>query len=146
MDRIYFVDKQHELNFKRVLLKWNVGKRDTEYQTACYILSLPMIFEKVEEDITSYEYPTSWIWQYLEWNNEYNEEWDRYDKHPDYEKWMAKKPFDLTGAMVQLGKFSLNMWNSYKDFNLMDCIGALDTNNYNVVKCAMDMRMGAFRE
>jgi hypothetical protein len=46
--------------------------------------------------------------------------------------------------MVQLGKFTLNMWNSYDHFNLMDCIGSLDENNYNVLKCAIDMRLGKF--
>jgi hypothetical protein len=137
MSEIYFVNDHHQLNFKRVLLKWNVGKQDREYQTACYILAVPMIFEKVEPYIGLFENPVDWIWQW-EWKNTLS-------KLPEYqEEEPADLPYDLTGSMVQLGKFALNMWNGYEHFNLMDSIASLDSENYNVLKCAMDMRLGLF--
>lgn len=137
MDAIYFVDDQHKLNFKRVLLRWPMAKDNMEYMTACYILALPMIFEKVEEYIGTFEEPVDWIWRW---------EW-KYTllKTEEYKEYRNKKtpdiPYDLTNSAVQLGKFSLNMWNGYEHFNLMDCIARLDEENYKVTKCAIDMRM-----
>jgi hypothetical protein len=141
MNEIYFVDDQHQLNFKRVLLKWNVGKSNLEYQIACYILAVPMIFEKVEKHIGLFEYPISWIWAW-EWKYTLSK-LDEYKD--DLEGEEEEIPYDLTGSMVQLGKFTLNMWNSYEQFNLMNCIASLDEDNYKVLKCAMDMRMGKFK-
>ena len=62
MNSIFFIDEQHSINFKKVLLRWNVGKTNMEYQTACYILAVPMIFEKVEKYIGSFKSPIDWIW------------------------------------------------------------------------------------
>jgi hypothetical protein len=139
MNEIYFVDDQHQINFKRVLLKWNAGKNNLEYQTACYILAVPMIFEKVEQYIGLFENPVDWIWRW-EWKYTLS----KLDKFKDEPEEEIEIPYDLTGSMVQLGKFALNMWNSYEHFNLMDCIASLDGENYTALKCAMDMRMRKF--
>lgn len=151
MKSIYFVDNEHELNFKRVQMKWAGFKDNTEYLSACYILAVPMIFNKIESSVNNYRYPTDWIWNYLSWQEEYKKDWERYDRygdklHPEYEAWIDRKPMDLSNSMVQLGKFSLNLWNSYDDFNLMDCLGGLDEKNYNVLKCAIAIRMGEFMD
>lgn len=139
--KIYFVDDQHKRNFETVLAIWRVSKGNTEYMTACYILAVPMIFEKVENLIDDFKNPIDWIWR---WEYKYN-----LSKLPEYqdddeEEEIPEIPYDLTGSMIQLGKFSLNMWNSYEYFNLMNCLGRLDEENYQVLKCAMDMRLGIF--
>ena len=121
MNSIFFIDEQHSINFKKVLLRWNVGKTNMEYQTACYILAIPMIFEKVEKYIGSFESPIDWIWF---WEFKYT-----LSKLPEYQgdlEDMQDVPYDLSGSMVQLGKFALNMWNGYKHFNLCDCMNSLD--------------------
>ncbi|PEA53855.1 hypothetical protein CON64_16650 [Bacillus pseudomycoides] len=83
------------------------------------------------------EEPVDWIWR---WEWRYTllqlEEYKEYKNEESFEI-----PYDLTNSIVQLGKFSLNMWNSYEHFNLMDCIARLDEKNYKVLKCAIDMRM-----
>jgi hypothetical protein len=149
---IYFVNEQHEKNYARTLRRWPLATKDTEYQAACYILSVPMIYHKVEHLINVFEKPVDWIWRYLKWDEEYNEDWETYRKyrdddklHPDYEAWIDRKPFDLTGSMINLGRFSLNLWNSSNESNLMNCIGSLDNHHFNVLKCAIDMRMGKYR-
>lgn len=138
---IYFVDDEHERNFEKVLSRWPAGKRNVEYMPACYILAVPMIFEKVESLINDFENPTDWIWRW-EWRYTMSKLPEYQDSDDDEE---TEIPYDLTGSMVQLGKFALNMWNGYEHFNLMDCISRLDEQNYEVVRCAMDMRMGAFK-
>ncbi|MEC0273101.1 DUF2538 family protein [Peribacillus frigoritolerans] len=113
-----FINKQHKVNFKETLLRWNISDNDTEQQTACYILSAPMIFQKVERYLGSFETPIDWIWF---WEYKYT-----LSKLPDYKDSGEPQdvPYDLTGSMVQLGKFSLNMWNGYKHFNLYDCMNS----------------------
>lgn len=148
MKKIYFVDHQHELNFNSLLMNFPVAIRDIEYKTACYILSVPMIFEKVEAYIDEFESPVDWIWRYLEWEKEFNEDWRRgYDDelHPEHDAWIERRPYDLTGSMKQLGKLSLNLWTSYEDFNLMKCLSSLDSDNVNVFRCAIDLRLGLIR-
>jgi hypothetical protein len=152
MNNIYFVNEQHEQNYRMTLRSWPYALKDTEYQSACYILSVPMIFHKVEHLINDFEKPVDWIWRYLKWSEQHKEEWARYSKrhgyekdHPDYEMWIANKPFDLSGSMVALGKFSLNLWNDSNESNLMRCLGVLDANNFNVLMCAIYMRMGKYK-
>lgn len=138
MTPIYFIDKDHEINFKRLLLKWSEAKENVEYATACYILALPIIFEKVENYIGKFPSPVSWIYLYEE---KYTlSKLEEYQEDEDFTQ-TDEIPYDLTNSMVQLGKFALNMWNGYPHFNLMDCIASLDNKNYEVVKCAMDMRL-----
>lgn len=134
-ESVFFIDKQHKVNFKEALLRWNASENDTEQRTACYILSVPMIFQKVEKYLGSFETPIDWIWF---WEYKYT-----LSKLPDNKDSGEPQdvPYDLTGSMVQLGKFSLNMWNGYKHFNLYDCMNSLDEKHYKVLKCAMDMRI-----
>lgn len=149
MEGVYFIDEEHQQNFERLLFKWKQAKSNMEYMTACYILAVPMIFKKIERKIESYTSPVKWVYEYLEWHEEYNEDWEKYSNaielHPDHDAWIDRKPFDLTGSMVHLGKLSLNLWNSYDDFNLMECMASLDDKNFKVLKCAIDIRMGLFK-
>ncbi len=71
MNGIYFVSEQHEKNFKETLIKWPYAEGDAEYKSACYILSVPMIYEKVEKLIPTYKQPVDWIWK---WEVAYNAE------------------------------------------------------------------------
>ncbi|WP_374723588.1 DUF2538 family protein [Calidifontibacillus erzurumensis] len=139
MEKIYFVNEQHELNLKRILLKWNVAKNNPEYAAACYIMAVPMIFEKIEPYIGFSETPVDWI---LRW--EWKHTLSKLPEHQDDEdqEELERIPYDLTGSMVQLGKLALNLWNGYEHFNLMNCLSRLDEDNYNVLKCAIDIRMG----
>lgn len=134
MRNIYFVSEQHEKNFKETLLKWPNASTNDEYKSACYILSVPVIYEKVEELVQEFQYPVDWIWKWeIAYNSDLRESLDITEKRaPGY---------DLTGSMVSLGRLALNLWNSYEHFNLMHCISRVDEDNYNVALCAIDIRM-----
>ena len=134
MNEIYFVSEKHERNFKETLIKWPVARSDAEYSSTCYILSVPMIYEKVEHLIADFEKPVDWIWR---WETAYN---------PELRESLGitqklNVDYDLTGSMVSMGKLALHLWNNYQYFNLLNCISSVDAENYNVVKCAIDIRM-----
>lgn len=151
MEKIYFVDDQHELNYRTVFMIWGDVSRNLEYMTACYILSTPLVFEKVESHMDDFETPVDWILRYLEWVEQYNRSWETYEGesddalHPEHDAWIERKPYNLTSSMTQLGKLALNLWTSYDDFNLMQCLSSLDDKNIHVARCAIDMRVGLIR-
>lgn len=134
MSGIYFINEQHERNFKETLIKWSMAKSDAEYRSACYILSVPMIYEKVESLIPAFEKPVDWIWQ---WETAYSSELRESLEITE----MLNVGYDLTSSMIGLGKLALNLWNSYPHFNFLNCISSLDAENYNVMICAIDIRM-----
>lgn len=138
-DGIYFIDDQHEQNFQKVLERWPSGQKNTEYRAACYILSVPMLFDKVGHMLNDFQNPTDWIWRW-EWKYTVSKQYDELD---DEEREEAEReiPYDLTGSMVQMGRLALNMWNGYDNFNLMHCMASLDEENYKVLMCAMNIRM-----
>lgn len=134
---MYFIDHEHESNFQTVLMKWPNAKKNTEYLAPCYILAIPMIFEKVGNRLFEFQNPVDWIWRW-EWKYTLSKLTDKeLSEEEDFEI-----PYDLTSSMVQLGKFSLNMWNGYQHFNLMNCIGSLDQENYDALIQAIDIRKG----
>jgi hypothetical protein len=148
MDEIYFINEKHKVNFKKTLVRWNVARIDPEYMTACYIMSIPMIFDKVGQQIGEYEQPTDWILKYFDWREEYQEEWrndDEDQSSPEYEAWLERQPFDLTNSMIQLGRLALNLWNGYSEFNLLDCMNSLDDKHYLALICAINIRRGKIR-
>lgn len=134
MSEIYFISEQHERNFKETLIKWPTAKIDAEYRSTCYILSVPMIYEKVAFNIPTFENPVDWIWRWeTAYNNDLRKDLDITQK--------LSVDYDLTSSMVGLGKLALNLWNGYRYFNLLDSISSIDAENYNVLKCAIDIRM-----
>jgi hypothetical protein len=139
---IYFVDEHHAQNFETARLRWKVSSKNTEYMTACYIIAVPMIWEKIRKLLDDFDTPVDWIWRY-EWKHTLSK-LPEYQDDSENEEEETLVPYDLTGSMVHLGRFALNMWNSYEHFNLMNCIGSLDEENYNILRCAMEMRMGRF--
>lgn len=132
-DRTYFVDEQHKYNFQIVTEKWPQAQQSEEYRSACYIMATPIIFSKVSGKIDEFEDPVSWMWKYLDWKEE-----EPQDK--DHEAWYRRKPYDLSGSMLQLGKLALNNWNSYQEFNLMDCLSSLDDTHLQVALQAIKIR------
>lgn len=126
---MYFLDDQHKLNFKATKLRWSNAQSSPEYVAACYILAVPMIFEKVVNDIGHWKSPVGWIY---EWE-------DKYGTQPLDD---AEKPdFDLSSSMVQMGRLALNLWNGYEHFNLMNCLAVIDETKYEIVKTAINIRM-----
>ncbi len=117
---MYFVDDQHEVNYTITKLQWQDAKTDPEYAAACYILAVPIIFEKIVDELETHGSPVDWI---LDWEEE-------------------AAAYDLCGAAVELGKLALHLWNGCTQFHLLQCLQSLQGHHYDVVKTAMDVRMG----
>lgn len=136
-NQIYFVNSDHEKNFKEVLIKWPSGHTNSEYRAALYILAVPVIFNNVKYHLPTFKTPVDWIWR---WEMKSNRPTlDTYHDEEDEEE-EEDFPYDLTGSMIEMGRLALNLWNSYEHFNLMNCIARVDEKNYQVVKTAMDIR------
>ena len=93
---------------------------DAKYKTACYILSIPIIFNRVGKDLEYFETPIDWIYSYLEKGN--------------------PRGYELNEKIIQLGKLSLNLWDGYSNFNLVNCMAVLDDMYFEVFKKAIEMR------
>jgi len=141
MEKIYFLDEEHKKNFKRLQFKFPASFDDPEYRSACYISAVPMLFYKYEDYIDDMATPLDW---FIDWQKKnYQQEEDESDE--DYQERVEEAnyvDYDLTSSMQQLGKLGLNLWNGYDYFNLMDCLGALDSDNIKVLKTAIDIRLG----
>lgn len=121
---IEFINEDHQHNYAKIFARWPQVSSSTEYRAAGYILALPIIYDKVGSHLNELEYPTSWIYDYL---------------HPEDEN--EEKKYDLTGSMIQLGKLSLHLWNSYQDFHLLNCLAPLDDSSYKAAIRAINIRM-----
>ncbi|PLR89987.1 DUF2538 family protein [Bacillus sp. T33-2] len=142
-DCICFINEHHKLNFKQTLLKFPEAKTDPRQQTACYILAVPMIFKKVGKYLATFEYPVDWIWRW-EWKYTLSN-LEIFQSAPNQQEYW-EPDYELTSCMIQLGKFSLNMWNGYEHFNFMDFLSELDEKHYAVFMTAISMRRGKFSE
>lgn len=136
-----FISREHEKNFKELKLRFR--SNDVEYDTACYITAVPMIFDEVSNYILGEaESPVDWIYA---WEDgclpQYDDEFD----HEFEERKDEKLPFDLTGSMVELGRLALNLWNGYKKANLLDCINSVDEEHFQVILTAIKIRNGCYK-
>ncbi len=120
---MYFVNEHHAVNYKLTLIQWPSAASDLEYAAACYILAVPMIFEKIVDELDNHESPIDWI---LNWED----------------KSIEKPVYQLHISMIQLGRLALHLWNGCEPFNLLECLHSLQGHHYEVAKTAMDIRMG----
>lgn len=142
MENVFFVNEDHRENFEFMQQSFPISYGDTEYQSACYISSLPMLFNKFKNEIQDYDVPTDWI---IKWQMKYLKQDDNETDEEYEERTHIDVTFDLTSSMQHLGKLALNLFNGYEYFNLMDCLSSLDDNNVKVLKSAIDIRLGALK-
>lgn len=136
---MYFVDEQHEENYRKMEDLFPKALYSKEYQSACYISATPFIFRKIEDKVSHFSSPVRWIYN---WEDRYLPKQDDETDEEYEERMNIEVDYDLTSSMQQLGKLALNLWNGYEDFNLMDCLGSVDHENFLVVKQAIDIRTG----
>jgi len=142
MENVFFISDEHRDNFDFLQSVFPVALGDPEYQSACYISALPMIFNKFKGEINQYDTPLDWI---INWQMKHFEQGeDELDE--DYEeRTQVDVSYDLTSSMQQLGQLGLNLFNSYDYFNMMDCLNSLDDKNVKVFKAAIDIRLGILK-
>lgn len=117
---MYFVDDHHAVNYKLTQIQWGFARNDPEYAAACYLLAVPMVFEKIVFDLDEHDTPVDWMIQ-----------WEEDDS-----------AYDLCTGAVELGRLALHLWNGSGPFHLLQCLESLQGHHYDVVKTAMDVRMG----
>lgn len=140
MKNYYFIDTDHEWNYQRLVEKWPQARMHLEYDIPCYITAIPMIFDQIEDIIFTMESPVDWIWR---WELKYTlSSEDEYWIEKSKETLIPEPPYDLTGSMVQLGRFALEMWGGYKYFSLRDCINSLDEQHCLALSSAISMKIG----
>lgn len=142
LNELFFIDDEHKKNYERFKKRFPIMLKDKEYQSACYISSLPVLFSKFEDEIEEYQSPVDWIvnWQMKNLPKEDDESDEAYEERSSVEV-----DYDLTNSMQQLGCFALNLFNGYEYFNLMDCLNALDDKHVEVLKVAIDVRLGVYK-
>src|SRR5699024_10454183 len=131
MNQLTFVDEQHKANYQIYKETFPLSLKDVEYQTACYISALPVLFFKFKNEIQRYETPLEW---FINWQMKYLEQSDDETDEEYEERQQIHIDYDLTSSMQQLGALALNLFNGYDHFNLMDCIESLDDENVQVLK------------
>lgn len=131
---IFFLNEQHEINYKKVCEKWKIEisnesntSKTRKYQTACYLLAVPLVFEKVKSKIESFTYPLDWV--YIGRNEK------------------KDIPYHLEGPMLELAKLILNIWSGHFVFDLFIIVTAFERDDHylDVVNCSMDMYIGAYK-
>ncbi len=144
-NKLYFVSEDHKNNYEKMVAKFPSALCDTEYQVACYVSAAPFLFYKFADKLYEFDTPLDWI---LNWQMKYEPQMED-ESDEDYknrkQEGEAFVNYDLTPSMQQMGEFALNLFNGYKYFNLMNCIGSLDEINYRMFKCALDVRLGYYR-
>lgn len=142
MNELKFIDNEHESNYNVLKERFPLSTVDTEYQSACYISSIPMLFDKFDTELDDYDSPLDWIinWQMKNLPQEDDETLESYE-----ERIQTEIDYDLTSSMQQLGCLALNLFNGYEYFNLMHCLGSLDDNNVEALKVAIDVRLGFYK-
>lgn len=142
MQQLTFIDGHHENNYQILKEAFPLALKDVEYQGACYISALPMLFSKFKNEIEGYETPLEWIinWQM---KNHFKDEEETEEEYQ--ERIQVEVNYDLTSSMIQMGRLALNLFNGYEYFNLMDCLNSLDNKNVEVLKTAIDIRLGEYK-
>ena len=148
----YFMDKQHQKNYKHLTtMVFRNALNEPEYHVAAYILAIPDIYEKCNQDPLLYEYPFLWTVQYIdksytEFDQEYNEEYYivsiEYVKDEKGNILFSKEFSTLPTSLKQIIKLGRNLFNSnYKDFNLMDALGTWGDTFFKIYHQAVLIRI-----
>lgn len=115
---MFFLNSQHEVNYKLTLMQWEGAEFDPEHHAACYLLSVPIVFEHVVDELEEHDTPVDWIL-----------------------KWEEQRDDSFSIEAVELGRLSLHLWNGCGRFHFLQCLEALYETYFPVVQTAFDLRM-----
>ncbi|WP_096201860.1 DUF2538 family protein [Bacillus sp. FJAT-45350] len=94
---MYFTNQSHQNTFNNLLLQFPIAINDGQYQVACYVSSLPEIYNKIS-GVVGTSTPFDWYWQYLN---------DLKDIH-------------LSSGYDLIAKAGLHIFNGFNGFNKND--------------------------
>lgn len=127
---MYFVNKEHERNYKSLLDKYPLGKSDPQYQAGFYVVAHPVIFEHCDRNPVSDGHgPFDWYFEELE------------DGQP-------RNRAGLSSSFLYLVKAGLDMYNNHKhddrydDFTPNFALGTWEDDLFKVFVEACQIRRG----
>lgn len=145
---MYFVNDEHNLNFKRLVKKFNASK-DPEYQTACYVVALPEIYSTMHGETG--RYPFTWITKGKERYTkkvDQDGEYTLYDFEPELDEdgneQYSEAFLTLSPSYRQMIGFAMNLYNSHYEFNLMEGLNTWEDTLMKVFYQALEIRKGQF--
>lgn len=106
---MFFIDKEHELNYKEMLIRFPLARNDYQYKMGCYITSHPELYRKAKAYIDD-ESPVFWAYEAIE----------------------GEIKIDLTSGEKLLIDLMLNLWNGTEGFDLSRAINVWDQKNFEV--------------
>lgn len=147
---MYFVNDEHNLNFKRMVKKFKADN-DPEYKTACYVVSLPEIYNHIPNGETG-RYPFTWI---VKGRESYT---TKVDEDGEYTLYDFEEELDedgntqyseafhaLSGSYRNIVRFAMNLYNANCDeFNLMEGLNSWGETLVKVFYQALQIRTGQF--
>ncbi|WP_270619808.1 hypothetical protein [Paenibacillus macerans] len=127
---MFFANKQHQVNFERMVMKFPSVRKARDYCAACYIGAYPEIFKCFVLDKQNHG-PFDWYFDYLSDPDDFVERRDQGKTTGD--------TAPLTGQTRRLVELGLNLWNG-RSFDLSDGLCAWDPDLYIVALQAIDLR------
>lgn len=112
---LYYTNEDHKKNYAWLLQHFGC-RGDREYEVACYVLSTPEIFLKVD--------------------------WRQCSRPFEFLKWRGNKRVDLSSGYRHLVDLAKNLFNPINKFNLMDALSSWDKNCFQMFQQAVMIRMG----
>ncbi|WP_054023771.1 hypothetical protein [Bacillus sp. FJAT-28004] len=115
---MYFVNDEHESNFKQLLRLYPIGIADMEYQSGFYVVAHPVIFSYCN-------------------GNPVSDEHGPYDWYFETEKHSA-----LPSSYLHLVQAGLHLYNNDRSFSLYLAIGTWENELFQVFMQACQIRRG----
>lgn len=130
--KMYFISDLHKSNFNNLLTIYLIAKKDSEYRSAMYLLSLPTIYNKVVNDKAFNDNcPFYWTEEYIYTDNDI----EFLDKP-------SESYLTLSSGYKCIVDLALHLFNSSNPFNLCNALKTWDNTLYNVFKQAVEIRVG----
>lgn len=119
---MYFVNEEHERNYKALLLQHPIGQSDPEYQSGFYIVAHPVIFTYCN-------------------GNPVTDEHGPYDWYFEMESHLA-----LPSSYLHLVRAGVNLFNNDNSFSLYLAVGAWEFDLFKVFIQACRIRRGELND
>ena len=142
---MYFVTDEHKNNFE-MLVEFYKAEQDLEYKSACYVLALPEIYNKVNGKFG--ERPFDWMYKFEEkeveedfWTKEKRIVIDRvYELDENGEELESQAYGYLSSGYRKIVQLAQNLFNSSNEFNLCDALGTWGDDLFQVYQQAVLLR------
>lgn len=143
---MYFVNEEHENNYA-MLVQLYKAAGDQDYKTACYVLALPEIHNKVNGKFG--EYPFDWMYRFETINKEEEDFWTKekyivaervYEQNAEGKEIFSDAYGWLSSGHRQLVHMAANLFNSSNEFNLCEALSIWGDELFRIYQQAVLIR------